>query len=110
MHYIYLLFAILMEVVATMALQASEQFTKLGYSAIVVVGYGVSFYFMTLTLKVMPVGIVYAIWSGVGIALIAGMGRVIFDQRLDLPAYLGIALILIGIVVIQLFSKTATHG
>lgn len=110
MHYIYLLFAIITEITATLALQASAQFTKLGPSTIVVVGYGASFYFMALTLKVMPVGIVYAIWSGFGIALIAGMGKVIFDQDLDMPAYLGIALILIGIMVIQLFSKTATHG
>lgn len=110
MHYIYLLFAILTEIAATLSLQASAQFTKLGFSAIVVVGYAASFYFMALTLKVMPVGIVYAIWSGLGIALIAGIGSVIFDQKLDLPAYLGIALILIGIVVIQLFSKTAAHG
>ena len=110
MHYIYLLLTIITEITATLALQASAQFTKLGFSAIVVVGYAASFYFMALTLKVMPVGIVYAIWSGVGIALIAGIGSVIFDQKLDLPAYLGIALILIGIVVIQLFSKTAAHG
>lgn len=110
MHYIYLLLVIITEITATLALQASEQFTKLGFSAIVVVGYAASFYFMALTLKVMPVGIVYAIWSGVGIALIAGIGSVIFGQKLDLPAFLGITLILSGIVVIQLFSKTATHG
>ncbi|MBE9477237.1 MAG: multidrug efflux SMR transporter [Proteobacteria bacterium] len=110
MHYIYLLLAIITEITATLALQASAQFTKLGFSAIVVVGYAASFYFMALTLKVMPVGIVYAIWSGVGIALIAGIGSVIFEQKLDLPAFLGITLILSGIVVIQMFSKTATHG
>ena len=109
MHYIYLLLAVLTETAATLALQASMQFTKLVPSVIVVVGYSISFYFMTLTLKVMPVGIVYAIWSGLGIALIAGMGKVIFNQDIDLPAYVGIALILIGIAVIQLFSKTATH-
>ena len=110
MHYIYLLLAIITEITATLALQASAQFTKLGFSTIVVVGYAASFYFMALTLKVMPVGIVYAIWSGVGIALIAGIGSVIFGQKLDLPAFFGIALILSGIVVIQMFSKTATHG
>ena len=109
MHYIYLLLAILTETAGTMALQASEQFTRIGPTVLVVLGYGASFYFMSLVLKFMPVGIVYAIWSGVGIALIAAMGRVLFNQQLDLPAYLGIALILIGILVIQLFSKTATH-
>ena len=109
MHYLYLLFAILTETAATMALQASAQFTRIGPSIIVVVGYAASFYFMALVLKFMPVGIVYAIWSGLGIALIAAMGRIIFKQHLDFPAYLGIALILIGILVIQLFSKTATH-
>lgn len=109
MHYIYLLLAILTETAGTMALQASEQFTRVGPSVLVVLGYAASFYFMALVLKFMPVGIVYAIWSGVGIALIAAMGKVLFNQQLDLPAYLGIALILIGILVIQLFSETATH-
>jgi len=109
-HYLYLALAILTETAGTLALQASAQFTRLGPSVVVVVGYGASFYFMALTLKVMPVGIVYAIWSGVGIVLIAGLGKVIFKQDLDLPAYIGISLILVGVVVIQLFSKTATHG
>ena len=109
MHYFFLLLAVLTETAATMALQASEQFTRIGPVILVVIGYGASFYFMALVLKHMPVGIVYAIWSGLGIALIAAMGRLIFNQQLDLPAYLGIALILTGIVVIQLFSKTATH-
>lgn len=109
MHYIYLILAILTETAGTMALQASEQFTRIGPTILVVLGYAASFYFMALVLKFMPVGIVYAIWSGVGIALIAAMGKVLFNQQLDLPAYLGIALILTGILVIQLFSKTATH-
>ncbi|WP_323785457.1 multidrug efflux SMR transporter [Thalassovita sp.] len=109
MHYIYLLLAILTETAGTMALQASEQFTRIGPTILVVLGYAASFYFMALVLKFMPVGIVYAIWSGVSIALIAAMGKVFFNQQLDLPAYLGIALILTGILVIQLFSKTATH-
>lgn len=109
MHYVYLLVAILTETVGTMALQASDQFTRVLPSIFVVIGYGASFYFLALVLKSMPVGVVYAIWSGLGIALIAAMGRIVFDQRLDLPAYMGIALILTGIIVIQLFSKTATH-
>jgi small multidrug resistance pump len=77
-------------------------------SLIVLVGYGASFYFMALTLKVMPIGIVYAIWSGVGIVLIAAIGYAVYDQKLDIPAVLGIVLIIAGVVVIQLFSGTKT--
>ena len=73
------------------------------------IGYGASFYFMALTLKVMPIGIVYAIWSGVGIVLIAAIGYAAYDQKLDMLAVIGIALIIVGIVVIQLFSATKTH-
>lgn len=109
MHYVFLALAILFEVAGTTALQASQQFTRLLPSGMVVIGYGLSFYFMALTLRVIPVGIVYAIWSGVGIALIALIGQVVFGQKMDLPAVLGIGLILLGIVVIQLFSTTATH-
>jgi small multidrug resistance pump len=108
-HYFYLTLAILTETIGTSAIQASQQFTRLVPSLIVLVGYGASFYFMALTLKVMPIGIVYAIWSGVGIVLIAAIGYAVYDQKLDMPAVLGIVLIIIGIVVIQLFSATKTH-
>lgn len=107
--YIYLFIAVLSETIATMALQASQQFSRLVPSAIVVVGYAISFWFMSLTLKTLPVGIVYAMWSGLGILFIAGMGFVIFGQRLDLPAIVGILLILAGILVIHLFSRAAPH-
>lgn len=108
-HYIYLFFAILTETVATSALQASQQFSRFWPSVIVVIGYALSFYLMALTLKVMPVGIVYAIWSGLGIVLIAAIGFVVFGQKLDLPAVLGLGMILMGITIIHLFSNTATH-
>ncbi|MGV6850000.1 MAG: DMT family transporter [Marinibacterium sp.] len=109
MHYVYLVVAILAETVGTTALQASAQFTRLGPSIFAILGYGTAFYFLALALKVMPVGIVYAIWSGLGIVLIALIGYLVFGQRLDLPAPAGMALILAGILVIHLFSATWTH-
>ena len=107
--YIYLVFAILAETIGTSALQASQQFTRLGPSLLVVAGYGVSFYLLALALKTIPVGVAYAIWSGLGIVFIAGIGFLVFGQRLDWPAVLGMVLILGGILVIHLFSKTAPH-
>ncbi len=97
------------ETIATTALQSSQQFTKFWPSVIVVIGYAVAFYLLALTLKHMPVGIMYAIWSGSGIVLIAIIGWVVFRQTLDWPAILGMVLIIGGILIIQLFSKTAVH-
>ncbi|MBM1309490.1 QacE family quaternary ammonium compound efflux SMR transporter [Sulfitobacter mediterraneus] len=108
-HYIWLFIAIVTETLGTTALQASQQFTRFWPSVAVVLFYGASFYFMALALKVMPVGIVYAIWSGLGIVLIAGIGFVLFGQKLDLPAVLGLGLIITGIVVIHLFSGSQAH-
>ena len=108
-HYIYLFIAVASETIGTTALQASQQFSRLGPSIIVLIAYGISFYMLGLTLRIMPVGIVYAIWSGLGIVLIAVIGFVVFSQRLDLPAVLGMALILAGILVIHLFSNASTH-
>ena len=108
-HYIYLFIAVAAETIGTSALQASQQFTRLGPSILVVLGYGVAFYFLGVTLKYIPVGIAYALWSGLGIILITLIGFAVFRQSLDLPALLGLGLIIAGIVVIQLFSKTATH-
>ncbi|MCL6282158.1 SMR family transporter [Ruegeria sp. 2012CJ41-6] len=107
--YFILLLAVIAETIGTTALQASHQFTRFWPSVTVVVGYGLAFYLMSLTLKVMPVGIVYAIWSGLGILLIALIGFVAFGQRLDWPALLGLALIIAGILVIHLFSASAGH-
>lgn len=109
MHYIYLVIAIVAETIGTTALQASEQFSRLWPSLLVVVAYGISFFMMALALKFMPVGIVYAIWSGLGIVLIAIIGFLMFGQRLDLPALLGLSLIILGILIIHLFSKSAVH-
>ena len=109
LHYIYLILAVAAETVGTTALQASQQFTRLVPSLIVVGGYGIAFFLLSLTLRVMPVGIVYAIWSGLGIVFIAVIGLVVFGQRLDLPAILGIAMILAGILVIHLFSGASPH-
>ncbi len=109
MPYIYLFIAIVTETIGTMALQLSQQFTRPLPALVVVLGYGASFWFMALALKYMPVGIVYAIWSGLGIVLIAAMGYMVFGQRLDWPAVLGMGLILAGIVIIHFFSATAIH-
>ena len=109
MPYILLILAVMAETIGTSALQASQQFTRPLPSVLVVIGYGLSFYLLSLVLRTIPVGVAYAIWSGLGILLIAGIGRVVFGQRLDLPAILGMAMILCGIVVIQLFSSAARH-
>lgn len=109
MPYLILVFAVVFETIGTSALQASQQFSRLGPSALVVVSYVVSFVLLGWALKFMPVGIAYAIWSGLGIVLIAVIGFVVFGQRLDLPAVAGMVLILAGILVIHLFSNTAPH-
>ncbi|MEX0311866.1 MAG: multidrug efflux SMR transporter [Tateyamaria sp.] len=109
LHYVYLIVAVAAETIGTTALQASNQFTRIGPTLLVVVAYGLAFYFLGIALKYIPVGIAYALWSGLGIVLIALIGFAVFGQRLDLPAVLGLAMIIGGIIVIQLFSKTATH-
>ncbi|CUJ94961.1 Methyl viologen resistance protein C [Ruegeria denitrificans] len=107
--YLILLLAVIAETIGTTALQASQQFSRFWPSVLVVVGYGIAFYLLGLTLKFMPVGIVYAIWSGLGIVLIAIIGFIVFGQRLDWPAVTGLTMILAGILIIHLFSKTAGH-
>jgi small multidrug resistance pump len=106
-NHLYLIIAICAEVAGTTALKASEGFTRLVPSAFVVVGYGVAFFFLALTLRTIPVGIAYAIWSGCGIVLISLIGWIFYRQNLDWPAIAGIALILAGVVLINLFSTTA---
>jgi small multidrug resistance pump len=108
-HYLYLILAVAAETIGTTALQASQQFTRFWPSVITVAAYALAFYLLGLSLRYMPVGVLYAIWSGLGIVLIAAIGWIVFRQPLDLPALLGIALIVTGIVVIQLFSRAATH-
>ncbi len=107
--YLFLGIAIIAEVIATSALRAADGFTVLLPSAIAVVGYVVAFYFLSLTLKTMPVGVAYALWSGVGILLVSLVALVLYKQVLDLPAMLGMGLIMAGVAVINLFSKTTGH-
>lgn len=105
MAFLYLALAIVAEVVATSALKATEGFTRPGPTLIVVVGYAIAFYMLSLVLRTMPVGIAYAIWAGLGIVLVALVGLVVYGQRPDLPAVIGIGLIVAGVVTIQLFSS-----
>lgn len=109
MPYLYLAVAIVAEVIATSALKASEEFTKTIPSLIVVVGYGVAFYCLSVVLKSIPVGVTYAIWSGLGIVLIALVGVFMFQQKLDLAAMVGMGLIIAGVVVINVFSNSVSH-
>jgi len=107
--YIYLTVAIITEVIATSALKATEEFTKPIPSIVVVIGYVTSFYFLTLTLRDLPIGITYAVWSGVGILLITLMGKYFYQQTPDLPAIIGMLFIVTGVIIIHLFSKSTGH-
>lgn len=109
MKWVYLGIAIVAEILATSALKSAEGFTRLLPSLATVLGYAVAFYFLALTLREIPVGIAYAIWSGVGIVLISLVGAVFFKQHLDTPAILGIVLIIAGVVVMNVFSKSVGH-
>ena len=108
-HWLYLGVAIVSEVIATSALKATEGFSRLGPSLIVVAGYAAAFFFLSLTLRTIPVGIAYAVWAGAGVALIALIGWLFLGQNLDTPAILGLALIVAGVVVINVFSRSVTH-
>jgi small multidrug resistance pump len=107
--YLYLAIAIVGEVVGTAALKSTEEFTRLIPSLIVIVGYGTAFFFLTLALRTIPVGIAYAVWAGIGIVLISAAAWVLYKQALDAPAIVGIALIAIGVVVINVFSSSISH-
>ena len=109
MAYIYLAVAIVAEVAATSALKASEEFTKLVPSLIVIVGYVISFYLLTRVLRTIPVGITYAVWAGLGIVLVTVVGAFLYKQIPDVAAVLGMGLIIAGVVVIHVFSKTISH-
>lgn len=109
MHYLYLSLAIVFEVAATTALQASAGFTRPAQTTVALVGYAIAFYCLSLTLRTMPVGIAYAIWSAVGIVLIAVIGWAFYRQSLDAPAIIGIALIIAGVLMINLFSSSVRH-
>ena len=109
MTYLYLAVAIVAEVIGTSALKASAGFTRLGPVLVVIAGYGVAFVCLSLTLKVLPTGIAYAIWSGVGIVLISAVGWVWFGQRLDAAALAGLGLIIAGVLVVNLLSDSVPH-
>ncbi|MDA6071218.1 SMR family transporter [Flavobacterium sp. AC] len=108
-NFFFLGIAIMFEIIATSALKKSEQFTQLIPSIITIVGYFAAFYFLSFAIRTIPVGIAYAIWSGVGIVLITIIGAVFFKQIPDLPAIIGLALIMAGVIVINVFSKTTAH-
>lgn len=109
MNWLYLAVAIVLEVVATSALKASDGFTRLLPSLVVVLGYSAAFYLLSITLRTMPVGVVYAVWSGVGVVLITLVGWWWFQQELDMPAFAGIGLIAAGVIVLNFFSKSVSH-
>jgi small multidrug resistance pump len=109
MHWLYLGTAIVAEVMATSVLKAADGFTRLIPSLVVLAGYATAFYFLSLTLRMLPLGIAYALWSAVGITLVTVIGWLLYRQSLDAPALLGIGLIVAGVVVIQGFSKSVAH-
>ena len=107
--WIFLAIAIVSEVVATSALKSAESFSRLWPSVLVVAGYASAFYFLSLTLKTIPVGIAYALWAGIGVVLIALVGAILFGHKLDAAAIIGISLIVAGVAVMNLFSKSVPH-
>ncbi len=109
MIYATLVVAIAAKVVATTALARSESFTRLVPSLITVSGYAIAFYFLSFALRVMPTGLVYAVWSGMGIVFIAAIGWIWYGERLDLPALIGLGLIIAGVIVVNVFSRTVPH-
>ena len=110
MSFVYLAIAVVAEVIATSALKASEEFTRLWPSVIVVVGYGVAFYLLSICLRTIPLGVTYAIWSGLGVLFTGIIGWVVYKEHLDAPALIGMGLIVAGVVVIRMFSTTGAHG
>lgn len=107
-QFVYLIVAVILETFGTACLKASNEFTKLWPSLGVIIGFAGAFYFLALTLRYMPIGVVYAIWSGLGIVLITLIGLFFFKQSLDAAAYIGLGLIILGVIVINMFSST-TH-
>jgi small multidrug resistance pump len=108
-NWLFLTVAIVAEVFGTTALKASYSFTKFVPSVMVVIGYGLAFYFLSLTLKSIPIGVAYAIWSGLGVVLITLVAWIVYGQKLDLAALIGMVLIVSGVIVMNLFSETVSH-
>ena len=109
MNWLYLAIAIVSEVIATSALKAAEGFTRWVPSLLVVVGYASAFYFLSLTLRSIPIGVAYAVWSGAGVVLVSLVGWLLYQQALDAAALIGIGLIVAGVLVLNLFSKAVAH-
>ena len=109
MKYLYLVLAIILEVIGSSFMKASDGFTKVLPSVIVVVAYLICFYLLSLTLKFFPLGVVYAIWGGLGIVLTAIVSVTVFKQSMDLPAIIGVVMIVVGVLVMNVFSKTVGH-
>ena len=109
MKYVFLALAIICEVFGSSMMKASEQFTKLVPSVLTFVGFGFCFYFLSQTLKSIPLGIAYGIWAGVGIVLTAIVSVVVFKQRLDAPAIVGMGFIIVGVLIINFLSRSASH-
>lgn len=109
MTWIFLSIAILSEVIATTALKLSDSFTRLWPSVTTVLFYGLAFWCLTIPMRTLPTGVIYAIWSGAGIVLIALIGWLLLDQKLDWPALLGMGLIIAGVLIINLFSRSVVH-
>ncbi|HWJ72513.1 MAG TPA: multidrug efflux SMR transporter [Kaistia sp.] len=107
--YLYLGIAIFAETIATLSLKASDGFTRLGPSIIVAVGYVTAFYFLSLTLRAIPIGVAYAVWSGIGIVLISAIGWAVFGQKPDAWGAVGIGFILVGVMIVNLMSRTSAH-
>jgi multidrug transporter EmrE-like cation transporter len=107
--YMFLAIAIIGEVIGTSALKASQGFTQLVPSIIVIAGYGVAFFFLSLTLRTFPVGLAYAIWSGAGIVLVSAAGWIIYGQKIDFWGFVGLSLIVAGVLIVNLISKSAAH-
>jgi len=108
-EYVYLLIAIIAEVIATSSLKASQGFTRFIPSMVVLLGYGAAFYLLSLSLNGIGVGVAYALWSGIGIILLAAVGVVVFGEKIDRPAVIGFVLILAGVVILNLYSKVLAH-
>lgn len=108
-NYLYLALAIIAETMATTALKMSEQFTRPLPSVVVVIGYAAAFYLLSLSLRTIPIGVAYAVWSAVGIVLVTVAGMVMFKQEPDLPAVIGLLLIIAGVVTINVFSRMSAH-
>jgi len=108
-QYVYLIIAVIFETFGTACLKSSNEFTKLWPSLGVIIGFAGAFYFLALTLRYMPIGVVYAVWSGLGIIFIALIGLIFFKQSLDIAAYIGMGLIIAGVVVLNLFSNSSSH-